>query len=52
MVTSPVTNIVENRTVTEAQLEAFQARLEGKLIRPGDADYDEARVVWNGMIDR
>jgi FAD/FMN-containing dehydrogenase len=27
-------------------------QLRGSLVRPGDEDYDAARAVWNGMIDR
>lgn len=43
---------IEETQQTEAAVEAFERRLSGQLIRPGDADYDEARSVWNGMIDR
>jgi FAD/FMN-containing dehydrogenase len=31
---------------------AFGMRLHGELLRPGDAGYEGARRVWNGMIDR
>ena len=30
----------------------FAGKLRGELIQPGDPNYDEARTVYNGMIDR
>ena len=30
----------------------FRQKLTGDLLQPGDQGYDEARKVWNGMIDR
>ena len=35
-----------------AAIAAFQAVLRGDLLRPGDAGYDNARTVYNAMIDR
>jgi FAD/FMN-containing dehydrogenase len=36
----------------DSVVEAFGARLRGGLVRSGEAGYEEARRVWNGMIDK
>jgi FAD/FMN-containing dehydrogenase len=33
-------------------IQSFSSALRGKLIQPGDADYDSTRKVYNAMIDR
>ena len=38
--------------IDDERVEAFEAELRGDLIRPDDPGYDDARAVWNGMIDR
>jgi FAD/FMN-containing dehydrogenase len=35
-----------------SDLRELTGRFRGEIIRPGDPDYDAARAVWNGMIDR
>lgn len=32
--------------------EKFRDNLQGKLLEPGDAGYDEARTIWNALIDK
>ena len=34
------------------RLTAFRASLDGRTVEPADPEYDAARRVWNGMIDR
>ena len=36
----------------EATVEQFKAGLRGELIQPGDPGYEEARKVYNAMIDK
>ena len=33
-------------------IESLRAALEGQLVGPQDVGYDEARKIWNGMLDR
>jgi hypothetical protein len=39
-------------TLDKAIIEAFLANFRGELILPHDETYDQARRVFNGMIDR
>lgn len=36
----------------EAIVEVFKGILRGELVQPGDEGYDEARKVYNAMIDK
>jgi FAD/FMN-containing dehydrogenase len=38
--------------VDEATVQGFKTSLRGALLCAGDAGYDAARQVWNGMIDK
>lgn len=38
--------------LTEQAIQSFRASLRGKLVQPGDADYDAVRALYNGMIDK
>jgi FAD/FMN-containing dehydrogenase len=32
--------------------DALERRFRGTLVRPGDGEYDQARKIWNGAIDK
>jgi FAD/FMN-containing dehydrogenase len=38
--------------MTEQAVAGLQQSLRGKLIQPADAEYDAARALYNGMIDK
>jgi FAD/FMN-containing dehydrogenase len=36
----------------ESAIQEFKSGLRGALLRPDDAGYEDARKIWNGMIDK
>ena len=40
------------KRISEQAIETLQSQLRGEVILPDDPDYDEARTIWNAMIDK
>jgi hypothetical protein len=51
-VVTTVGTSLQGSVLQETAIHTFKTRLRGALLRPGDPGYDDARMVWNGMIDR
>ena len=43
-------NVVKN--LDAPVIEEFAAQIRGEIILPQDSNYDEARIVYNAMIDK
>ena len=53
MATVSARTLQDNETVVEADaIETLEERLRGPLLTDGDDGYDEARTIWNAMIDK
>jgi FAD/FMN-containing dehydrogenase len=46
------TTATTTATTATRVLRRLDDQLDGRLLLPGEAGYDEARVVWNAMVDR
>jgi FAD/FMN-containing dehydrogenase len=44
--------VSEFASIDPEQLDAFLAGFHGTIVRPGDSEYDQARIVRNGLINR
>jgi FAD/FMN-containing dehydrogenase len=40
------------KTINAKDLESLRGEMRGAVCLPGEAGYDEARAIWNAMIDR
>ena len=39
-------------TLDAEAIQGFVEGVRGAVLRPGDPGYDDARAIWNGLIDR
>ncbi|UCH04642.1 MAG: FAD-binding oxidoreductase [Candidatus Thorarchaeota archaeon] len=42
----------EEALLTEDAVESLKGQIQGDVLLPSDDDYDQARKIWNGMIDK
>ena len=39
-------------TLNAEAIQGLTAGVRGAVLQPGDQGYDDARAIWNGLIDR
>ena len=44
--------VATGATLDAEALQRFAEGVRGDVLRPGDQGYDDARAIWNGLIDR
>lgn len=52
MLTQEIPTVSDMNDHNREALESLRSGLQGELSSPGDTGYEEARAIWNGMIDR
>ena len=52
MLRSNETTMQRDSSLSQETIQTFQEQLRGQIIQAGDPDYDDARQVWNAMIDK
>ncbi|WP_458191201.1 hypothetical protein [Haladaptatus sp. NG-WS-4] len=47
-----MTSLPSQRSLPETAVTDLRSKIRGTVLRPETDEYDEARKVWNAMIDR
>jgi hypothetical protein len=45
-------NSIAGKKIEVSKINFFEKELKGNLIRPQNSEYEQARKIWNGMIDK
>src|SRR5262245_1150401 len=48
----PAGRVSGGAAMDTSAIDALRTQVTGAVIAPGDAEYEQARLVYNGMIDR
>lgn len=52
MLTQELTTVNDKTWLDQEVIEKFKSKLRGELYLPGESGYEQARSIWNGMIER
>ncbi len=47
-----ITTTGQKKRIAEASVTAFADSVRGPVLHPGEPGYEDARAIWNGMIDK